>query len=479
MRRISLFGVIFVLCLGPLIYPMLRHILEGQQYMNEPLLSHTSATLGTAFFPGVGHWALGRYVRHIYAESGFPFLRVIDFTGNLFIGYSVIFLCLYTVMKLRHLKQRFWSAAMVFFLLLAFGPHLQVVPYRSTRIPLLYVILNRLPLLKTARVPERFMVIVMFCGSVLVGYACWDLFRRVRFRKTLFVFLTLVMAFEFFHVYPIEPMEPTPQFYQKFGQDQESYVILELTQLTEKSHVARLVTLYQISHEKKLFTGFITRISPEVFKQAYRFYRPFDDLFVLPEDLWKQADPALIKIDREMILTLLAHYNVRYVALYNDYAHGEFRSNTERLSELFGPPIGIDQHQGICLFQVDTPSSAESVIFPGHGMFPLYLSPEGKQIRQASRDADIHILNLDRVQQVHILFEGKRDVQTNQDLRVQIFVNDEFITTVTIGAEWQQVTLPPLPLQAGENSIRFFMPDIPVDEWWRSMYMRNIHIDFF
>lgn len=318
------------------------------------------------------------------------------------------------------------------------------------------------------------MIMVMLCCSVLVGYASWDIFRRIRYRKTLFFLLTVFILFEFFRFYEINPIEKTPDFYKKLGQDSEPYAILELTRLTELEHAARRSSLFQITHEKKLFNGFVARVSPASYYQAYRLHRVFDDFFVQPLEHLEQPDSSILKLDKNALLTILSYYHVRYVALYHDYRHGSFHKNKRRLTKLFGQPIA--EERGIYLFKVDDLPELKSVVFPGRGMFPLRVEADGTLCRQASRDTDIRVLNLDQYQKLRFRFQGQSGLPP-EDIHIQIFVNDELITTASIGVDWVEVVTPFVPIQPGENIIRLRMPDVEEEDWWVSIFMRNITID--
>jgi hypothetical protein len=471
MKRFGLIGVIFLILMSPVLYPMILDVFEGQQYMNAPVLPNLSASLNTVFFPSANHGIIGKYVSYLYLRAGFPV--EMGLTGAVFIGYTVLFLCVYTGVKLKHLRPGFWVFSAIFFLLLSFGPHLQIFSKEYSWVPLPYWILQYLPILKTVRVPVRFMIMVMLCCSVLVGYACWDIFRRICYRKTLFFLLTVFVLFEFFRFYPIKSVEKTPNFYKKLRQDSEPYAILELTRLTELEHAARRSCLFQITHEKKLFNGFVARVSSASYYQAYRLHRIFDDLFVQPLEYLEQPDSSILKLDRNALLTILSYYHVRYVALYHDYRHGRFHENKRRLMQLFGQPL--PEERGIYLFKVDSPPVSESVAFPGWGMFPIHIKPNGILLRQASKDSDIRVLNLDQHQTLRFRFQGQ-SAFAPEEFRIQIFVNNKLITTANIG-DWVDVVTPPVPIHPGENIIRLRMPDVDEEDWWVSMFMRNIKID--
>lgn len=287
----------------------------------------------------------------------------------------------------------------------------------------------------------------MLCCSVLSGYACWDLFRRIRLKKTFFVLLSIVLLFEFFRVYYVSPIEKTPTFYQELGQDTEQYAILELTRLMTWEHSSLRSSLFQTTHNKKLFHGHASRLSLDAHYQAYALYTTFDDFFTQPREFIE--NPSLLETTRKKILGLLSYYNVHYVALYQDYWHGRYPRNFKRLKKLFGKPVA--EHPEISWFKVDKTPLTESIIFPGFGLFPLEYDDD-MTIRQTARQADFKVLNMNQYDQMHIRFEGKSYHLPEE--QVEISVNNNIITTVTV-KDWTDVDIPAVPLKPGENSIRF------------------------
>jgi hypothetical protein len=433
----------------PLLYPMLTQIFEGQEYMHSEVIATESASPNVLFFPNVNHFILGKYVSFLYLKAGLPLQW--GLTGGAFIGYTVIFLCVYTMAKLRYLKPHFWIIALSFFLLLSFGPYLHLFSKVYTSIPLPYQLFQRIPVVKIVRIPIRFMAVVMFCCSVLAGYACWDIFRRIRIKKFLFCCLAVLILFESVRLYYVRPIEQVPQFYRELRQDTEPYAILELTRLMKWQHSSVRSSLFQITHGKKLFHGHVSRVPPENYHQAYALYPIFDDLLTQPREYLEQPIYAnnSLRIDKDAIFDILSYYNVRYVALYSDYWHGDFQENRRRLQELFGEPLG--EEFGIVLFKVAPPSTGGSVVFPGFGMFPLRFSEDDLPVRQTAYDADIQVLNLDHSQKMRIRFEGKSYALPKE--QVEIYVNGKLITKVTVG-DWTEISIPAVAIAPGENTIR-------------------------
>jgi len=470
LKRFGLIGVLFIVMMLPFMYPMVVQIFEGQDYMSAPVFSEDSASPNTVFLPSISHPLLGKYVRYFYVKADLPMQW--GMVGGSFIGYTVLFLCLYTGFKLTHVNQKFWIIAAFFFLLLSFGPHLRLFSKSYSWLPLPYLILQHIPILRIVRIPVRFMVLVMLCCSVLAGYACWDIFRRVRSRKTVFSLLAVLILFEFVQVYYARPLEKIPDFYKDLGQEQETFAILELTRLMKWEHSSVRSSLFQITHGKKLFHGHVSRIDPETYQQAYALYPMFSDLFTQPQEYMDQPVGKNLSLndDEKSILPTLSFYNVRYIALYHDYPYGHPGERLRRLRKLLGEPV--DRQLGIYLFKVEQTPITESLIFPGLGMFPLQFNEDGDSIRQPARDADIKVLNVDHYQKVRLRFQGK-SYQLPEE-QVEIYVNDILITTAAVG-DWTEVIMPAVAIKPGENTIR--LRTLDNGHWKYGIQMRDIEVE--
>ncbi len=444
LKRFALMGGIFTMIMLPVLFPLIAEVLEGQEYMNSPVLVTDSTSPNVLLLPSVNHEILGKYVRYFYASLGAPMIR--GLTGGSFIGYSVLFLSLYAMIKLRHLEKKFWLLAGVVFLVLSLGPYFQFFSKVYTNIPLPYQLFQRISILKALRVPVRFMMVVMLCCSVLCGYACWDIFRRIRYKILLFSLLAGLLLFEYVRVYYVRPLEEIPAFYREISQDTEVYTILELTTLMNWPHSAVRSSLFQTTHNKKLFHGHASRVSPETYQQAYAIYPVFDDFFTQPRKFVEQE--SSLDADRQKILALLSYYDVRYVALYHDYWRGNYQENLSRLKKMFGEPIA--EQPGIHWFKIDKVPVTQSLVYPGLGMFPLNYEQDAPA-RQVAIRADIKVLNIEGHAQLSIRFEGKAYHLPQEE--VEISANGTVIATFSVG-DWTEVKLPTIPLKPGDNTIR-------------------------
>lgn len=470
LKRFGLIGILFIVLMAPIVYPMMIQIFEGQDYMRAPVQPEESVSLNTLFLPSINHPVLGKHIRYFYARADLPVQWGI--VGGSFVGYTVLFLCLYSGFRLRRVKQKFWLIAAMFFLLLSLGPHLRVFSKSYTWLPLPYLLLQHIPVLKILRIPVRFMVLVMLCCSVLAGYACWDLLRRIRIRKTIFSLLAVLILFEFVRFCYVKPLEKVPSFYKELGQDSEIYAILELTRLMKWEHSSVRASLFQITHGKKLFHGHVSRIPPEVYQQGYALYPIFSDLLTQPQEYMDQPVGTNLSLndDKKSILPILFFYNVRYIALYHDYPYGNFEENLERLRRLLGKEVSTQY--GIYFLKVPQIPLSESLIFPGLGMFPLQFDKNGDSVRQTAREADIKVLNVDHYQKVRLRFQGKSSVLPEE--QVEIYINGTLITTAIV-RDWTDVIMPAVAITPGENTIR--LRTLDNGHWKYGIQMRNIEVE--
>ncbi len=460
LQRIALAGFLFFVIMLPLLFPMFNQILRGEHYMVSELYATESVSANVLFFPNINHGLLGKYVRDFYLKHGWPLQW--GLAGGLFIGYTALFLGCYTLFRLRHLKPGFWFTAFLVFLVLAFGPHPLLLSKVYDSIPLPYLLLRHLPILKIIRIPERFMILVMFSVSVLAGYACWDIFRRYRFKTILFVLLATAILFESFRFYYERPTERVPQFYQTLRQDSEPYAILELTTLFNWQHSSVRASLFQLTHEKKLFHGHASRVSGSTYYQAYALYTLFDDLFTLPKsyhntNIQTNTEKRFFETtrDKQALLEILHFYNVRYITLYPDYWHGDFQHNFAALQHIFGEPAAREPEYA---FFAVTPAALSCIrIFPAFGLFPLSVPQEGTPVRQTANDAEFYILSPPKTTAtLHLQFEAHRFKLPEE--QVEISFNGMLLTTESVG-DWTTVDISDILLKPGENILHFHTCD--------------------
>lgn len=469
LRRLALLALLFLLLVLPFTYPMFRDLFSRQGYMNYQVITQESASPNLLFLPGVNHGFLGKYMRYLYFRFDKPMEWGVP--GAAFIGYTVLLLGLYVAVRGKRREVWFWLGAALLFTLFACGPHLRLFA-QSTGIPMPYQLLQHIPILKIVRLPIRFMIPAMLCYGVAVGYACQQLFQRIRFHKTLFLFLSACILFEFYRPLYIRPIEDTPSFYTTLANDPDrSGAILELTRPGAWEHTAVRASLFQITHQRKLFHGHVSRVPLEAYYQTYFIYAPFADLLTQPVEYFDTTEFSL-ETHARRLQAILAYYRTQYVTLYYDYPRGDFTENLRRLEQIFDTPIGRDT--GTRLFRVTPAPAAQNVVFPGFGMEPLDFSPGEVPARGASQNAEYKILNVEGTSEVRLQFELKSNREAAPQT-IEILMNQQVVTTVTV-ADWVRVEVT-APLQPGENTIRFRLAGEGYSNWQNGIYQERT--DFY
>jgi hypothetical protein len=182
--------------------------------------------------------------------------------SSLYIGYAVIGLSLWGVLRGARRRLAYWLCTLAVFFILSLGPFLNVLG-KELPVPLPYAILHRLvPFASVAGVPARFHAVSLACLAVLCGYgvkgALGDLraSRSGTLRRTGSAVgaasLFLLLLVEHLHVPMFVAEHRVPSFYASLGQDPETYALVDFT--------ARGKALFcQSVHRKKLVGGYVAR----------------------------------------------------------------------------------------------------------------------------------------------------------------------------------------------------------------------------
>lgn len=477
LKRLAALTLIFLVIMLPLLLPMFGQIAAGDDYMVSPVYELDAASLNTLLLPSVNHDLIGNYVSAIYKKHDLPIQ--VGIPGASFLGCATMLLGLYAIKKLRHLQIGFWLAAFAVFLILAMGPHPALFSKIYASIPLPYQMLRHLPVLNIVRIPVRFMVVAMFCASVLAGFACWDIFRRTRFKPVVFVLLAALILFEHFRFAYHSPVEKIPQFYQQLGQNNDDAAILEITRLFNWEHASVRSSLFQTAHRKKLFHGHASRVPWDAYRQAYAPYVIFDDLFTLSDEkkafytTQQYVTPYYYAtLEKADILEILTHYRARWVALYHDYWYGDYHANIKRLTAIFGEPAAVEG--GVTFFRVEQRPPSQNLVFPGLGVMPLQEGEDGIPFRRVCVTADFSALNVTHAKSLRLQFQGQSVTQPADAVRV--FVNGALMSTTPITREWTDIAVSAAPLQPGLNVIQI-MTDRR-ERWKDGIRIRSLDINF-
>jgi hypothetical protein len=193
--------------------------------------------------------------------------------ATVFAGYAVLALAGVCLGKLRRdEKVRPWLWLTLIFFLLSLGPLLHLGgdfvfgwgPLRFA-VPLPYVALHYLPLVKGARVPARFDIMVSLGLAVLCAFALRWLLARVGRPQRWAMGIALLIGLEYLRLpYPTSPVS-IPPLYQEMARDGRDVAVLEVplgwrTGWGSTGRSFDLQQLYQMVHGKRLVGGFASRV---------------------------------------------------------------------------------------------------------------------------------------------------------------------------------------------------------------------------
>lgn len=348
-KKFCLMAALFGLIVSPIAYPMMA---EKDGYASTSRSVFFSADLLGFFVPSPIHPIFGEHTKNIYK----------NFSGNIFetanyVGFTVLFLALYSAINSKRKEINFWLICSIIFLVLSLGPVLHIngnmlIPYpgiglgnfveklgvnlpdrhyeflenqtprealnNNIVVPLPYAILQQtIPFFSVMRAPARFAVLVMLSLAIASAFGLKELFKRSKKRELLFAAIICLIIFESISI-PFSSNDVSiPDFYKKISKEEGDYALIEVPFKAKSMY-------YQTVHEKKLVYGYVSRtpFSVQEFIGNTPLIRELS-LNSLPyqtNQTWygkpeiNADDPYLI----ENGLKILKEYNIKYVVVHKD-----------------------------------------------------------------------------------------------------------------------------------------------------------------
>lgn len=254
-----IFALLGLLLIGQVIIPLL--ILNYQ----DPLLGghdpvEFSLDLPSLFIPGK-LWRFSELTRFYW-----QYLKSEPVEMNNYPGWALIFLVGYAVASRKKLSELergqilMWLGAIVFFVLMALGPRLQVWG-RVTDIPMLYALMEKIvPFLTLTGVPVRMVMMAVLAGSVLASISIRELIRGLPSQGFLLGILLIVAVVETLPAPLITTTAKVPVYVQFLAEQPDDGGVLDLAAPTQ---FIRLY--YGTVHEKPLVFGSTSRIPTSLY----------------------------------------------------------------------------------------------------------------------------------------------------------------------------------------------------------------------
>lgn len=448
-KRMGTLTLFFILISFPFMYPLIRElIISKSTYMYGGEFVKYSADLLGFFVPQEFH-PIYKYVgSNIYNNfSGGP----AEYT--VFIGYIVILLSIFCLIKINTPEVKFWALSAGVFFILSLGPVLHIngvvnfyLKNYSLFIPLPYAILMRIPIFSMARVPSRWDVLLMISLAILSGYSLNYIFNRYSDKKyavnIILILVSCFIIFEYLSIPFLMSDTKIPEFYENISIDHDDYAILEVPILGYADSM-----YYQTVHQKKLVGGYVSRIPYDAIE--FLTYTPLiRDLL----NLYPTKDIIEQNVS-EIGPSIFNYYNIKYIILHGDRLNAEQLIFASRLIEKSAEDPLIFENDSMVAFKVKKePIGSFAVLRSGwHGLENWNETPT----RWMSNDAGILIYS---------------DKNCTADLSLQtlsfycprtleIYINDQPWMWADVPTDGFVVINVPINLNKGANVLKLQVPE--------------------
>lgn len=184
--------------------------------------------------------------------------------GSNYLGLSVLFLVIYSVLKSPRSSRSFWLFMTSLFFLFSLGPFLNILG-KALPVPLPYLLYHYLvPFSDIAGVPARFHIMTTACISVLAGYGVKAMWERMRDRRSSrwgrscsglrLLPIAIWILIDHLHIPMIVTKTSVSPFFKSLAQEADDYAILDRTEPSQ-------ALFFQTIHDKRLIGGYVSRVS--------------------------------------------------------------------------------------------------------------------------------------------------------------------------------------------------------------------------
>ncbi len=330
LKRIVVLGLGTAILYAPLWVPILGEMFGGYELAGwgdaEKLsVDVVGLVTPTALHPLGGNWT--ETLRQ--TREGTARFRDVN---TVFLGWAGLTLAVVGAVRYRR-RLAAWSASAAIFAAFSLGPLLQIngrsifdLDGLEVNIPLPFILLHYIPVVKANRVPNRFSVVLMLALAVLAGFGAYWLLKRVAAIKgrgaSVFLvpsslLLAALLLFEHWSV-PLPLTDARiPPVYDQIAADPDDFAILQLPIGWRNSFGVQgaentQTQYYQTYHHKRLLSGNISRNPPFKF-DYFRQVPILDSLITL--QTYGQVDAGRREGDRATATDFVSFYDIRYVVV--------------------------------------------------------------------------------------------------------------------------------------------------------------------
>jgi hypothetical protein len=326
--RLAVMGLVATLLYLPVLIPVLGEMFGGYELAGWGDAEKLSVDLMGLITPTALHPLGGDWVQTLrQTQEGTSRFRDVN---TVFLGWAGLALAVVGAVRYRR-RVAAWITSFVIFAVFGLGPLLQIngrsifdLDGLLVNVPLPFIALHYIPLVKANRVPNRFSVVLMLSLAVLAGYGAYWLLTKVTSSKTRVVGIvpvacTLLLAALIIFEHWSVPLPLTdariPPVYRQVAEEPGDFAILQLPMGWRNSFGVQgaestRTQYYQTYHNKRLLSGNISRNPPFKF-DYFQQISILDSLITI--QTYGEVDAERRATDRATADEFTSFYDIRYV----------------------------------------------------------------------------------------------------------------------------------------------------------------------
>ncbi|MGD2206242.1 MAG: interleukin-like EMT inducer domain-containing protein [Anaerolineae bacterium] len=329
-KRLVVMGLVATILYSPMLAPILREMFGGYELTGWGDVEKLSVDLAGLVTPTALHPLGGDWTDTLrQTREGTSRFRDVN---TVFLGWTGLALAVVGAVRYRR-RLAAWITSAVLFAVLSLGPLLQIngrstfdLDGLKTTVPLPFILLHYIPVIKANRVPNRFSVVLMLALAVLAGFgAYWLLKQAARLKPETAriglvpccLLLSALLLFEHWSV-PLPLTDARiPPVYEQVAAEPGDFAILQLplgwrNSFGVQGAESTQTQYYQTYHHKRLLSGNISRNPPFKFNY-FRRVPILDSLITL--ETYGQVDAERRAADQATAADFVRFYHIRYVVV--------------------------------------------------------------------------------------------------------------------------------------------------------------------
>ncbi len=371
LKRLGVMAAVATILYAPVLVPILGEMLGGYELTGWGDAEKLSVDLMGLVTPTALHPLGGDWVETLQqTREGTSRFRDLN---TVFLGWAGLALAVVGAVRYRR-QLAAWITSFAVFTVFSLGPLLQIngrsifdLDGLSVNVPLPFILLHYIPVVKANRVPNRFSAVLMLALAVLAGFGAYWLLskaassQRRPARWALVAGSLLLAALLMFEHWSV-PLPLTdariPVVYEQVAAEPGDFAILQLPMGWRNSFGVQgaestQTQYYQAHHHKRLLSGNISRNPPFKF-DYFRQIPVLDSLITL--QTYGEVDAERRAADRASAGEFVRFYDIRYIVaapgIPGRPPYVDTRDEAVAYVEEVLPVEKVDEQEGWLLYRV-------------------------------------------------------------------------------------------------------------------------------